>query len=104
MTQTGSLSRLFDFLAQNELYSFDKYEVCSTKFSVLRRSLRLMITLLREEGDEEGCLLSDRLRTLLSRWLTTPVEFDDSILESLEAIGLGAGFETRWGAKLERLM
>lgn len=101
MTQAVSISRLFDFLAQNELYLLDKYEVCSTKFNVLRRSLRLMITLLREEGDEEGCLLSDRLRTLLSRWLTTPIEFDDSILESLEAIGLGAGFETRWGSRIE---
>ena len=100
MTQDGPLSRLFNFLAQNELYAIEKYEVCSTQFSVLRRSLRLMITLLREEGDEEGCLLSDRLRTLLSRWLTTPVEFDDSILDSLEAIGLGAGFETRWGSKI----
>jgi hypothetical protein len=100
MTQKGSLSRLFDFLAQNELYSIEKHEIFSTQFSVLRRSLRLMISLLREDGDEEGCLLSDRLRTLLSRWLTTPVEFDDSILESLEAIGLGAGFETRWGRKI----
>lgn len=59
-----------------------------------------MIILLREEGDEEGGQLSDRLRALLSRWLTTPIEFDHNLIESLESIGAGAGFETRWGAQI----
>lgn len=62
--------------------------------------MRLIVTLLREEGDEEGVQLSDRLRTLLSRWLTTPIEFDHCLLEALESIGSGAGFETRWGEKI----
>lgn len=101
MTQAGSITRLFDFLAQSELRLVEKHEVYSTKFSVLRQNLRRMIVLLREEGDEEGVLLSDRLRALLSRWLTTPIEFDHNLLESLETIGAGAGFETRWGPEIE---
>jgi len=100
MTEANSITRLFEFFEQNDLRSIDKYEVCSTKFSVLRRSLRRMIGLLREEGDEEGGQLSDRLRALLSRWLTTPVEFDHSLLDSLESIGVGAEFESRWGAQI----
>lgn len=100
MTQAGSITRLFDFLAQSELRLVEKHEVCSTKFSVLRRSLRSMIILLREEGDEEGGQVSDRLRALLSRWLTTPIEFDHSLLESLETINAGAGLATRWGAQI----
>ena len=100
MTQAQPITRLFDFLAQSEIRLVEKHEVYSTKFSALRRSLRLIIILLRDEGDEEGGQLSDRLRALLSRWLTTPIEFDDSLLESIEAIGRGAGFETRWGANI----
>ena len=100
MTQERSITRLFEFLAQSELRVIEKHEVCSTKFSVLRRSLRRIIILLREEGDEESGHLSERLRTLLSRWLTTPIEFDHNLLESIEGIGAGVGFETRWGAQI----
>lgn len=60
----------------------------------------MIIILLREEGDEEGCQLSGRLRALLSRWLTTPVEFDRGLLESLETIGVGARLEARWGERI----
>lgn len=61
-----------------------------------------MVMSLLEEGDEEGLQLSGRLRSLLSRWLTTPVEFDHKLLESLEVIGSGAGFETRWGLQIAK--
>jgi hypothetical protein len=48
-----------------------------------------------DEADSEE--LADTLRMRMSEWLTVPVPFDDSLLESVLALGEADAVATRWG-------
>lgn len=90
-------SAILDFLSQHQTCSIERHETSSAIFSQLRRCLRLMIVSFRESDDPEAQAASDRLRTLLSEWLTVPVPFDDAMLHALEALGDASAIEMRWG-------
>src|SRR5262249_55347445 len=43
---------------------------------------------------------ADRLRRLLSEWLTVPVSFDGTLLESVSAMGTSEAVERRWSHEI----
>ncbi len=90
-------SQLFEFFDQNQTCSVERNEVSSAVFSALRRSVRAIVVRLREEDDETGREISDTLRMHLSEWLTTPVPFDDTILQKTRCFDNPAAVELRWG-------
>jgi len=89
-------SMIFRSLKERQSYSIVRHEVSSYSFSLLRRSLRMIIKNLYE-GDASAKEISDDLRTRLSEWLTVPVPFDDKILESISILGEPITIANRWG-------
>lgn len=94
---TVTASQVFSFLEQHPICSIERREIHSHVFSVLRRSIRLIVLRLHEDGDDDAQETADPLRRLLSEWLTVPVPFDDALLESVSALGDAGAVETRWG-------
>ena len=94
---TVAASQVFSFLQQCPTCSIEKHEIYSGAFSDLRRSVRGIIVRLNEDADDESQEISERLRSLLSGWLTGPVSFDDSLLEPISALGDADAVERRWG-------
>ena len=90
-------SRLFDFLEKHPSCSIERYEIASAAFGDLRRSLRFMIVNLAESEEWDAKEISNRLRSLLSEWLTVPVRFDNTVLLALREMGGPANVESRWG-------
>jgi hypothetical protein len=97
---TVTASQVFSFLEQHPTCSIDRREIHSSPFSVLRRNIRLIVVRLHEDGDDEAQETADRLRRLLSEWLTVPVPFDDALLESVSALGDAEAVERRWGHEI----
>jgi hypothetical protein len=93
---TITASQVFAFLEQQSIRSIERRELHDSSFSVLRRNMRLVIVRLHEDGDDDTQESADRLRRLLSEWLTVPVPFDD-VLESVSALGDAEAVERRWG-------
>ncbi len=91
-------SRIFDFLDQHQTCVVERREVALKGFSVLRRNLRFILTSLHEGDDHEQHDVSDRLRMLLSEWLTVPIQFDATILSSIQTIlGSSETIGSKWG-------
>ena len=90
-------SRLFDFLEERSSCSIERHVIASAAFGDLRRSLRSMIVSLSDSGEWDATEISDRLRSVLSEWLTVPVQFDSTVLLALREIGEPAAVESRWG-------
>ena len=90
-------SRLFDFLEERSSCAIERYVIASAAFSDIRRSLRSMIVSLSESDERDAKEISDRLRSVLSEWLTVPVRFDGTVLIALREIGEPASIESRWG-------
>ncbi|MGE0535165.1 MAG: hypothetical protein AB7O68_09330 [Pirellulales bacterium] len=90
-------SKLFDYLEERSSFSVERYVIASAAFSDLRRSLRSMIVSLSQIGEWGATEISDRLRSVLSEWLTVPVHFDGTVLLALRALGEPATVEARWG-------
>ncbi|MGH9200009.1 MAG: hypothetical protein ACRD2A_02090 [Vicinamibacterales bacterium] len=97
---TVTASQVFSFLEQHRICSIDRREVHFSVFGVLRRSIRLIVVRLHEDGDDESQETADRLRRLLSEWLTVPVPFDDALLESVSGLGDAEAVERRWGHEI----
>ena len=94
---TVAASQVFSFLQQCPTYLIEKHEIYSGAFSGLRQSICGIVVALNEDADNESQEISDRLRSLLSEWLTVPVSFDDSLLETISALGDADAVERRWG-------
>jgi hypothetical protein len=91
-------SQVFDFLNRHQRCAVERHEISLSAFSTLRRSLRFVVLRLREGDDPEAREISDRLRTLLSEWLTVPIPFDTAILGSIQAnLGGPKATGARWG-------
>ena len=90
-------SEVFDFLDQHPIFAIEKYEISLAEFSALRRSLRSIIVSLGEGDSDDVRDTSDRLRMLLSEWLTVPVRFDGGILEAVQTLGESDAIESKWG-------
>lgn len=90
-------SRLFDFFAERPECLIERHEIESAAFSDLRRSLRATIVSLSEGGDWDAKEWADRLRTVISEWLTVPVRFDDAVLRLLTEMGEPRDIDLRWG-------
>lgn len=97
-------SQVFDFLERHETGIIERYEVSSAVFGLLRRSLRQIVLKLRDSDDQEALTASDRLRALLSEWLTAPVPFDRTMLDAeIDILGQAETVEARWGSDIRTL-
>jgi hypothetical protein len=96
-------STVFDFLELHAKCSIVRHEVYSADFGRLRRSLRMMILRFHESEDNEALDAANRLRTLLSEWLTVPVPFSESMQEGLKFLGDPDAFGRRWGGDMRSL-
>ena len=94
---TVTATDVFDFLDGRPVFTIEKYEMSLVEFSDLRRRLRSIIVGLKEGESQDAQAASDRLRTLLSEWLTVPVPFDGAIREEVETLGNSDAVESRWG-------
>src|ERR1039458_10334936 len=91
-------SHIFDFLAKLPGVSTERIEIASPAFSMLRRGLRSVITRLREEYlGFEANETANSLRSGLLEWLTVPVPFDGTMLETVKTLGDPAMVGNRWG-------
>jgi hypothetical protein len=93
-------SQIFDFLDQDRSFSIKRHEIHSALFGTLRRSVRLIVARLSEGDEVDSQEVADRLRTLLSEWLTVPIPFSGELLESVSALGDAKVVETRWGREI----
>jgi hypothetical protein len=93
-------TQVFDCLDRHGICSIEKYEISSTDFGALRRSLRSIVLSLRDGDDIEMHEIVDKLRRLLSGWLTAPVPFDDTIFNDLATIGDPDTVKAKWGADI----
>jgi len=93
-------SQVFSFLEQHQTCSIERREIHSDVFGALRRSIRSIVVRLSEDGDTDSQEAADRLRILLSEWLTVPVRFDGAMLESVAALGDPESIERRWGSEI----
>jgi len=97
-------SRVFDFLDKQEAGTVERHEIASAVFGILRRSLRQIVLKLRDADEEEALEISDRLRALLSEWLTVPVPFDNSMRDAVAVLlGEAEAVQARWGSDIRAL-
>lgn len=97
-------SGVFDFLDRHDNFVIERYEVTSVVFAALRRSLRQIVLRLRDSDDQEALDVSSRVRVSLSEWLTVPVPFDRTIVDTLtEILGQAEMVQTRWGSDIRAL-
>ena len=101
---TIAASELFDLLDRHNNCTIERHEIASPVFGLLRRSLRQIVLKLRNSDDQEALNASDRLRVLLSEWLTVPVSFDHSMLDALvDTLGPAQAVQSRWGSDIRKL-
>jgi len=100
MNLAATASQVFSFLEQHQTCSIERREIHSADFGALRRSVRSIVAKLSEDGDTDSLEAADRLRILLSEWLTVPVRFDGAMLESISALGDPQSIERRWGREI----
>lgn len=91
-----SVSDILEFLDTHHLCEVRRHEISSAAFSRLRRGLR-SIALGLQDGDETANEISRTLRTFLSEWLTVPIPFSGTMLESLAFFGTTDAIASRWG-------
>jgi hypothetical protein len=97
---TVTASDVFEFLERRTDYTIDRRELHSEPFTILRRNVRSIVARLSETEEVDSLDLVDRLRTILSEWLTVPVPFEEGVLESISLLGEPAAIETRWGHEI----
>jgi hypothetical protein len=95
-----STTQVCDWLERHETCLIEKYEISSTDFGALRRSLRSIVLSLREGDEVEMHEIVDKLRTLLSTWLTGPVPFDGRLFNAIATIGDPDTIKGKWGADI----
>ena len=90
-------SQLFDFLNEHQSFGWERHEIASAAFADLRYSIRSIVVSLSQSDDYDALESIGRLRTVLSKWLTMPVRFDDAMLRALQEMGEPTEVEARWG-------
>jgi len=99
---TVSATDIFAFLDERRTCAIERHEVHATTFGNLRRSLRFIALRLAESTEADGPAVAERLRLLLSEWLTVPIAFDASVVESVLMLGDSMSVEARWGRDVRR--
>jgi hypothetical protein len=93
-------SEIFEFLDRQSRFVVERHEISSTAFGAMRHGMRTVFMKLRESGDQDAEEAADRLRNLLSEWLTVPVPFDGAILGALKNFGSPVEVGVRWGSDI----
>lgn len=60
----------------------------------------MIVARFSESDDGDSQEVAERLRILLSEWLTVPIPFNSELLESVSALGDAKAVETRWGREI----
>ena len=97
MTTRPSATSIFRSLEANRAPVFERLEFATSAFSTIRRNLRYVILSLADTGNADALELCRDLRSMLSRWLTTPVPFDAATFEPLYSFGDLAEWRAKWG-------
>lgn len=92
---------IFDFLEQHQTCAIQRHEIVLAAFGTLRRHLRTMVLQLRDCEDYEAQELSGQIRSLVSEWLTVPMQFDEKIPQAIETLGTPIALGARWGASFQ---
>jgi hypothetical protein len=96
-------SEVFDFLESHDSgLIIHRTEIASESFGSLRRSLRQIILILRD-SDDDAQEVSQRVRALLSEWLTVPVPFSLIRDALISALGTSESVGVRWGSDVHTL-
>ena len=95
-------TEIIDFIDHNRTFVIERREIHSAIFSTLRKSIRSIITRLREGDETDSQEIADVFRAHLSEWLTAPIAFDDALLESVSALGDADAVQRRWGEEVRR--
>lgn len=94
-------TELFSFFDKNDGFYIEKYEVSSIPFRVLCTSLRNIVLLLIETESELGQEIGNRIRILVSEYLTVPIPFTSSLTETLQELFPDVEMVRRlWGSDL----
>ncbi|MCI0591000.1 MAG: hypothetical protein L0Y67_05265 [Gammaproteobacteria bacterium] len=97
-------SQILDFLERQEAFTLERRVITSPMFAVLRQSLRQIVLRLRDSDEDEAIEITGRLRSLLSEWLTVPVTFDASLVDTVRhSFGDAGAIQSRWGSDILRL-
>lgn len=97
MTARPSATSIFRSLEATREPVLERLEFATSAFSAIRRNLRYIILSLADSGNADALELCRDLRSMLSRWLTTPVPFDAATFEPLYAFGDLAEWRSKWG-------
>lgn len=97
MIMPTTTSQLFDFLDKHQSFALERHEIASVAFTDLRYSVRSIVVSLSESDDPDALEHGGRLRAVLSKWLTVPVQFDDAMSLALMEMGQSSQVEARWG-------
>ena len=93
-------SLVFDFLGEPVARTVDRYEIACGPFRVLRKNAYHLTIRLIESEEQDAAGIAFRLRSLLSEWLTVPVEFTEATFGVVnDLLGATELVETRWGAE-----
>lgn len=96
-----SATDLFEFISSHGDFSHERHEIASPGFGALRRNMGAIIRRFSQSDDLDGAEIANSMRVLLFAWLTSPVNFDSSILDALNSFGGADAFEARWGIQGE---
>jgi hypothetical protein len=90
-------SEFFEFLKDRGVGTIDRHEITSAWFARLRRGVRRLALLLSDSQDVDTW---ERLRTLLSEWLTVPLPFEDMHAALVTTMGSPEAVTARWGREV----
>jgi hypothetical protein len=94
-----SATKLFELISSKRGFRHERYEIASTGFGNLRRSVGGIIRRLSPSEDIDAVEIANAMRIFVFSWLTAPVKFDLSIRESLNSFGTADEFDARWGTQ-----
>ncbi len=89
-------TEIFSFIDQHKAWEIERREVSSYYFSVLRQNLLFIIKRLYALDAYDAKEKSNTLRWRLSEWLTSPIIFDGSLLDTVRSIGDPDQIAKRW--------
>jgi len=89
-------SSICAFIAQDHQYVIDRRVISSCDFSLFRRNLLKIIKTLNECEANDTTEISNKLRWLLSEWITTPIPFGKDLSEKIKILGKPEEVAMRW--------
>lgn len=94
-------SSIYAFCESAHELELRRIEVASPAFAALRRSVRRLVEILRD--DPASLILADAIQHSLLQWLSVPMPFPCFEMSHLIALGSPGSLEQKWGRDARRL-